>query len=298
MPLVIGLRFNPATKIYYFDPSGVQNIRTGEYVVVETARGEEVGKVVIAPTQVSDREVVGKLKRVRRRASALDLTQMTYYRFREQDALERCKDKVRNHDLPMKIVRAEYNYDGSRLVFFFAAEKRVDFRKLVQDLARSFKARIELRQIGVRDEAKLMGGMGRCGRPLCCITWLTEFDPVSIKMAKQQDLPLSPMEISGLCGRLLCCLAYENEYYTEVKKKLPKRGKVIDTPQGRGRVVQINAIKETFQVELDSQVTVEVSLEEMETVTESRRKSSKPKEDSPRPKPKRSRRRRRRRPRS
>jgi cell fate regulator YaaT (PSP1 superfamily) len=268
MPLVIGVRFNPASKVYYFDPGDLTGLKAGEFVVVETARGEEVGKVVIPPREVDQDEIVGRLKGVQRLASALDLTQLTYYRHKEQNALERCQQKVQEHNLPMKVVRAEYNYDGSRLVFFFAAEKRVDFRKLVQDLARSFRARIELRQIGVRDEAKLMGGLGRCGLTLCCATWLTDFDPVSIRMAKQQDLPLSPMEISGLCGRLLCCLAYENEYYAEVKAKLPKRDKVIDTPHGRGRVVQVNVINETVQVELESQVTVEVSHEELATLSQ------------------------------
>lgn len=268
MPLVIGVRFNPASKVYYFDPGDLTDLKAGEFVVVETARGEEVGKVVIPPRKVDQEEIVGRLKGVQRPASALDLTQLTYYRHKEQNALERCRQKVQEHNLPMKVVRAEYNYDGSRLVFFFAAEKRVDFRKLVQDLARSFRARIELRQIGVRDEAKLMGGLGRCGLTLCCATWLTDFDPVSIRMAKQQDLPLSPMEISGVCGRLLCCLAYENEYYAEVKAKLPKRDKVIDTPHGRGRVVQVNVINETVQVELESQVTVEVSHQELATLSE------------------------------
>jgi cell fate regulator YaaT (PSP1 superfamily) len=263
MPLVIGVRFNPAAKVYYFDPTGFGDLVVGEYVVVETSRGTEVGKVVIPPRQVPAQEIVGRLKAVVQRASALDLTQMAFYRFKEQDALERCQQKVQEHGLPMKVVRAEYNYDGSRLVCFFTAEKRVDFRKLVQDLARSFRARIELRQIGVRDEAKLMGGIGRCGLALCCATWLTEFNPVSIKMAKQQDLPLSPMEISGVCGRLLCCLSYENDHYAEVKRSLPKKGKVIDTPHGRGKVSQVNVITETVQVELDSGVSVEVSHEEL-----------------------------------
>jgi cell fate regulator YaaT (PSP1 superfamily) len=263
MPLVVGVRFSPAAKVYYFAPADVEDLEIGEHVVVQTARGEEVGQVVIAPCQVSDREIVGRLKSVQRRATALDLTEMAYYRFKEREALERCQEKAEAHRLPMKIVRAEYNYDGSRLVFYFAAEKRVDFRKLLQDLARSFKARIELRQIGVRDEAKLTGGVGRCGRTLCCVTWLTEFNPVSIKMAKQQELPLSPMEISGLCGRLLCCLAYENEQYIDAKKELPKRNEIIDTPRGPGKVVQVNVITESVQVELDNQVTVEVTKQEL-----------------------------------
>jgi len=268
MPRVVGVRFNPASKVYYFAPGDIEQLGAGEYVVVETARGQEVGQVIIPPTEVRKDEVVGKLKSVVRRALALDLTQMAYHRLREREALERCQEKVDEHHLPMKMIRAEYNYDGSRLVFFFTAEKRVDFRRLVQDLARSFKARIELRQIGVRDEAKLLGGLGRCGRMLCCSTWLTEFNPVSIKMAKQQDLPLSPMEISGLCGRLLCCLAYENQYYTEAKARLPKRGKMVDTPQGSGKVIQVNAIQETVQVQLENQMVVEVSGQELATATQ------------------------------
>lgn len=276
MPLVVGVRFNPATKIYYFDPSGFEDLTAGEHVVVETARGEEIGRVIIPPCEVSDDGVVGKLKSVIRRASAIDLTQMVYHRLHEQEALERCQEKVRAHNLPMKVIRAEYNYDGSRLVFSFSSEKRVDFRQLVQDLARTFKARIELRQIGVRDEAKLMGGIGRCGELLCCNQWLTDFDPVSIKMAKQQDLPLSPMEISGICGRLLCCLAYENDYYAELKEKLPKKGKIIDTPHGPGRVVQVLPIKEAIQVELETEVTVEVTLQELEEMNASRIETTPP----------------------
>jgi len=263
MTLVIGVRFNPATKVYYFDPATVEDLRAGEYVVVETSRGEEVGKVLFSPREVSDKEIVGQLKGAKRRASALDLAQMAYFRYKERDALARCQDKAQEHNLPMKIVRAEYNYDGSRLVFFFTAEKRVDFRRLVQDLARSFRARIELRQIGVRDEAKLIGGMGKCGRNLCCASWLTEFSPVSIKMAKQQELPLSPMEISGVCGRLLCCLAYENDLYATIKGKLPRRGSTINTSHGRGRVVQVNVLQETVQVELENQIRVEVTHQEL-----------------------------------
>jgi cell fate regulator YaaT (PSP1 superfamily) len=234
MPRIVGIRFNPAGKIYYFDPTGFQDVRAGEFLVVETSRGEEVGRVVIPPCDVDESDITKRLKSVRRRATAVDLTQIVFYRQKEQQALARCQEKVAEHNLPMKVVRAEYNYDGSRLVFFFAAEKRVDFRSLVQDLARSFRARIELRQIGVRDEAKLLGGLGRCGRTLCCATWLTEFSPVSIKMAKLQDLPLSPMDISGVCGRLLCCLAYESDQYASIKETLPMVGKVVDTPHGQG----------------------------------------------------------------
>ena len=297
MPLVVGIRFNPAGKVYFFDPIGYKDLRVGEYVVVETSRGEEAGKVVIPAHEVSDQEIVRRLKAISRRASSLDLMQMAYYQYREEDALVRCQEKAHEHNLPMKIVRAEYSYDGSRLVFFFAAEKRVDFRSLVQDLARSFKARIELRQIGVRDEAKLLGGLGRCGQMLCCTTWLTEFNPVSIKMAKAQDLPLSPMDISGVCGRLLCCLAYESDHYAEAKKKLPKRGKVIDTPQGRGTVTRLDIMKESVHVELENQVVVEFSYEELMAgpVAPPKRSPEPPPKRPSQPPPKRSRRRRRRR---
>ncbi len=264
MPMVIGVRFGPAAKVYYFDPTGFEDLNIGEHVIVETARGSEAGRVVIEPREVSDGEIVGKLKCVQRRASAWDLTQLAGFRYREPEALERCVQKVQEHRLPMKVVRAEYNYDGTRLVFFFVSESRVDFRELVRDLAQTFKARIELRQIGVRDEAKLLGGVGRCGETLCCSTWLTDFHPVSIKMAKQQDLSLSPMEISGVCGRLLCCLAYENETYLAAKESLPKQGEMLDTPHGRGRIVQVNAIKESVQVELETLVIVEISFQDVE----------------------------------
>jgi cell fate regulator YaaT (PSP1 superfamily) len=268
MPLIVGVRFNPAGKIYYFDPKDQHDVQVKEHVVVETSRGEEVGLVVIPPREVPEDEVTRRLKPILRKASPLDLTQMAYYKYKEQDALLRCQEQVLEHNLPMKLIRAEYNYDGTRLVFFFASEKRVDFRKLVQDLARSFRARIELRQVGVRDEAKLMGGIGRCGLALCCSTWLTDFSPVSIKMAKLQDLPLSPMDISGLCGRLLCCLSYESDQYAQAKEQLPRVGKTIDTPHGPGKVVEVNIVKETVQVELETQVIVEITQEELTTADE------------------------------
>lgn len=266
MPLVIGVRFHPATKIYFFDAGGFEDMTAGEEVVVETARGEEVGRAIVAPHEVTDAEIVSRLRPIVRRASPVDLTQMAFYRNKEQEALAKCRDKVREHNLPMKLVRAEYSYNGRHLVFFFTSEKRVDFRDLVQELARTFKARIELRQVGVRDEAKLLGGIGKCGLTLCCSTWLADFHPVSIKMAKQQDLPLSPMEISGVCGRLLCCLAYEEDHYAETKKRLPRRGDVIDTPRGKGRVVGVNAVKESVQVELESGVVFEHTGEEQPPV--------------------------------
>lgn len=276
MPKVAGVRFREAGKIYYFEPNGFEDLEVGDYVVVDTARGEDIGQVVVAPRQVTDDEVVGQLKGVLRRAEPWDLLQMQQFRDREEQALEKCRQKIAEYGLPMKVIKAEYNFDGSRLVFYFTAENRVDFRKLVRELAKTFRSRIELKQVGVRDEAKLVGDLGRCGRPLCCASFLCEFNPVSIKMAKQQELPLSPMEISGICGRLLCCLAYENDYYAEVKKRLPKVGDVVVTPYGSGKVTGINVLKETLSVELDSEATVEITAEELkadEKPTSHRRRS-------------------------
>jgi cell fate regulator YaaT (PSP1 superfamily) len=258
MPKIIGIRFKPVSKIYYFDPAGFEDLEVGDYVIVETTRGREAGEVAIALKEVPEDEVISQLKDIVRRAEPWDLVQMEHYRRLEPRTLEVCREKVAEYGLPMRVVKAEYNFDGSHLAFYFVAEKRIDFRDLVRDLAKTFKTKIELRQIGVRDEVKLMGGLGRCGRPLCCISFLSEFNPVSIKMAKQQDLPLSPMEISGLCGRLLCCLTYENEYYTEVKRRLPRVGEKVVTPYGPGKVTGINVLKETVSVELESEVTVEV----------------------------------------
>ena len=265
MPKIVGIRFKSVSKIYYFDPAGFEDLEVGDYVIVETTRGRESGKVAIAPKEVPKDEVVGKLKGIVRRAEPWDLVQMEHHRCLAHKALEVGREKAAEYGLPMKMIKAEYNFDGSLLVFYFAAEKRVDFRNLVRDLAKTFKTKIELKQVGVRDEAKLIGGLGRCGRPLCCISFLSEFKPVSIKMAKQQNLPLSPMEISGLCGRLLCCLTYENEYYAEVKKKLPRFGEKVNTPYGPGKVIGVNVLKETVNVKLESAVTVEVPAEDVKS---------------------------------
>ena len=259
MPQVVGIRFKKACKIYYFAPGDVQDLKAGDQVVVETSRGLEVGRVTLPLHAVSESEVAGgSLKPIIRLATAEDLISREKYATREVSALQRCRQKAAEYNMPMKVVGAEYNFDGSSLVFFFTSEKRVDFRDLVRDLARLFRARIELRQIGVRDEAKLIGGVGPCGRQLCCISHLAEFEPVSIRMAKQQNLPLSPMEISGLCGRLLCCLAYEDGYYQEAKKSLPKVGEIIDTIHGKGRVLNVNVIKQSLSAELESGMIVEV----------------------------------------
>jgi cell fate regulator YaaT (PSP1 superfamily) len=272
MPKIVGIRFKPVSKIYYFDPAGFDDLEVGDYVIVETARGREVGEIAIAPKEMPEDQVVSKLKGIIRQAEPWDLVQMAHYRCLEPQALEVCQKKVAEYGLPMKIVKAEYNFDGSHLIFYFIAEKRIDFRDLVRDLAQTFNTKIELRQVGVRDEAKLIGGLGRCGRPLCCVSFLSEFSPVSIKMAKQQDLPLSPTEISGLCGRLLCCLTYENEVYAEIKKMLPKMGEKVNTPYGPGKVTGVNALKETVSVELESEVTVEIPAENVKESKIAKRK--------------------------
>jgi cell fate regulator YaaT (PSP1 superfamily) len=272
MPKIVGIRFKPATKIYYFDPADMCDLQEGDHVVVETSRAREMGQVVIAPREVPADEIVGQLKPVVRRATAVDLTDAQYYACREEETLERCREKVARHGLSIDLIRAEYNFDGSCLVVFFTSEQRVDFRGLVKDLARTFRTRIEMRQVGVRDEAKLINGVGQCGRPLCCTTHLCEFIPVSIKMAKQQNLPLSPMEISGLCGRLLCCLTYEDEYYRETRSKMPRIGTEVRTADGTGKVTGHNVIKETVQVELDGGTSVEVPYDQVGEPAPARRR--------------------------
>jgi cell fate regulator YaaT (PSP1 superfamily) len=267
VPDIVGVRFKRAGRIYYFDPAGL-DLKIDDFVVVETSRGTEVGRVVIAPKQVQESEIGEPLKPVIRRAESQDLHQQQFYKAREREALEKCEQRVAHYHLPMKLVGAEYNCDGSRLTFFFTAEGRVDFRELVKDLAGIFKTRIELRQIGVRDEAKIIGGLGRCGRQLCCSSFLGDFATVSIRMAKDQDLPLNPMKISGICGRLLCCLGYENEQYCALKQGLPRLGEEIAIPTGKGLVVGLNVLKETIMVELESKATLELSAEQVRLAAE------------------------------
>ena len=258
MPEVVGIRFKPFAKMYYFSPGKVRDLASHDAVIVETSVGEELAWVVTPLRTVSEDRVRGKLKAVLRRANPVDLATMEEYRQREEMALTRGREKAAELNLPMKIIKAEYSFNGQRLLFFFFAEERVDFRELVRALARSFRTRIEMKQIGPRDEAKLIGGNGPCGRSLCCTSWLTEFHPVSIRMAKQQDLPLTPAEISGLCGRLLCCLAYENDQYVVVKNALPKVGTQVTTPQGKGTVVGLNVLTESVTVKLQDDLTVEM----------------------------------------
>lgn len=262
MAEIVGIRFKRAGRVYYFDPAGIE-MEVDDYVVVKTARGLELGQVVIAPTQVLANEVTEPLKPVVRKAEPEDIGRAKEFEAREAEALTECGRLIEKLGLSMKLLGAEYNLDGSRLTFFFSATERVDFRQLVRELNRRFKVRVELRQLGPRDEAKLVGGFGRCGRPLCCMSFLTEFSPVSIKMAKEQNLPLNPQKISGVCGRLLCCLAYETEQYHAMKDKLPKPGQRVSTPMGEANVVGGNPLKETVLVELESQATVELPLSDI-----------------------------------
>lgn len=263
VPRIAGIRFRDTGKVYYFDASAIEDLAEGEYVVVDTSRGQEVARVAIIPEETPKDISTETLKPIQRRAEPLDLVQMEHHRLREKEALAHCQETVREHGLPIKLLKAEYNFDGSHLLVYFVAEKRVDFRKLVQELRRTLKTKVELRQLGVRDEAKLMGGIGRCGRVLCCESFMHDFSPVSIKMAKRQDISLNPSEISGLCGRLLCCLAYEDDYYQEVKHKLPQLREIVNTTLGTGEVKAINALKQTVTVELKNEVTVEVSAEDI-----------------------------------
>jgi cell fate regulator YaaT (PSP1 superfamily) len=263
MPKVVGIRFRDIGKIYHFDATDLEDLKIGEYVIVETSRGTEVGQVASEPKEIPKHDVRETLKPVERRAAPLDLVQMEHYRLREPEALALCQEKVSEYGLPIKLLQAEYSYDGSHLLVYFISEKRVDFRNLVQELRKTLKTKVELRQVGVRDEAKLTGGIGRCGRLLCCATFMQEFNPVSIKMAKRQDISLNPSEISGLCGRLLCCLAYEDEYYKQLKDKLPKLGDTVKTSYGTGEVKALNVLKEAVSIELKNEVTIEVPAKEI-----------------------------------
>jgi len=258
MPTIVGVRFKPVTKTYYFLPPKDTQFSVNDPVIVETSRGEELGWVSIEHKDISPKEAKGDLKPILRKASPLDLMSLEKYRQGEADALQRCRQKVNELNLPMKVVQAEYSYNGKKLLFLFTAEQRVDFRELVRYLVRAFRTRVEMRQIGARDEAKIIDGYGRCGRQLCCASWLTEFHPVSIKMAKTQQLPLAPAEISGACGRLLCCLSYENETYLEIRKTLPKNGtRVKEETHGYGVIRGLNILKKTAIVKFEDDTRAE-----------------------------------------
>ncbi|MBC8448135.1 MAG: stage 0 sporulation family protein [Chloroflexi bacterium] len=280
MPTVVGISLKPTSKIYYFSPGRLSDLERGEYVIVETARGRALGQVVMPPQDVPEAEISADLKPVVRRATAWDAIQQDQYHRREPETRAQTREIVAQQDLPMKVVGVEYSFDGSRLTIYFSAEKRVDFRNLVRELSKTFRTAVEMRQIGVRDEAKLLDGYGRCGYRLCCAAWLREFEPVSIRLAKQQNLPLNPAEISGSCGRLLCCLRYENEVYAEALARLPgKRSKVL-TQHGEATVERVNPLKETVTARLDgSESLVEVEVSELittETQTETQKETPLP----------------------
>lgn len=250
MSEVIGVRFKEVGKIYYFNPNE-EKFDEYDRVIVETARGIECGLVAMPNREIDDEKIVHPLKPVIRRATAEDLKVVEQNKEKEKRAFKICEEKIAKHGLEMKLVDTEYTFDGSKVMFYFTADGRVDFRALVKDLASVFRTRIELRQIGVRDEAKMLGGLGVCGRPFCCSSYLGEFQPVSIKMAKEQGLSLSPVKISGTCGRLMCCLKYEQEAYLDLLKRTPKIGAIVNTPDGKGEVIDVNLITGTLRVRMD-----------------------------------------------
>lgn len=247
MAEVIGVRFKDVGKIYYFDPAG-NVMNKGDYVIVETARGTECGFVAMPNKEVDDELIVKPLKAVLRKATQKDLEMMKENKAKEKDAFKLCEKKIKEHELDMKLVDVEYTFDGSKILFYFTSDGRVDFRELVKDLAAVFRTRIELRQIGVRDESKMLGGLGICGRPFCCATFLGEFQPVTIKMAKEQGLSLNPTKISGTCGRLMCCLKYEQDAYDYLIKITPPKGALVKIREGKGTVVDVDLIKGNVKV--------------------------------------------------
>ncbi|MGE5604660.1 MAG: stage 0 sporulation family protein [Bacteroidota bacterium] len=265
MVTVIGVSFKLAGKIYYFDPAGFE-LKQGEQVIVETVRGIEFGKVMIGPREVSEDKVTSPLKKVIRVATPEDHAQLKENEEKSKKAFDICLQKIKQHQLEMKLVDVEYTFDRSKIIFYFTADGRIDFRELVKDLAAVFKTRIELRQIGVRDEAKMLGGLGPCGRPLCCATFLGEFEPVSIKMAKEQNLSLNPVKISGICSRLMCCLKYESSSYREAKADLPLVGGKVRIDGAEGTILETNPVKESVLVELEGGVKKEVLLAEIEEI--------------------------------
>lgn len=276
MANVVGIRYRKAGRVYYFDPAGIE-FNMGDMVVVDTNRGQVLGQVVMAPTEIMESEISKPLKSVVRKATEEDIEHGRDAEEKEEKALKECSRLVKELNLPMKLITADHNLDNSRVTIYFGAEKRVDFRELVRELGKVLKVRIELRQVGPRDEAKLIGGYGRCGRGLCCQSFLTEFSPVSIKMAKEQNLPLSSMKISGACGRLLCCLGYEYEQYHSINKRMPKKGKMVQTDMGEATVIGTNPLEETVSVELASGATAEIPIDKIKTEKEADIKEKKTK---------------------
>lgn len=251
MTEIIGVRFKEVGKVYYFDPTNIK-FKEGDKVIVETVRGVEIGEIALDNRSIPEEEIVAPLRPVIRAATEDDLKKLDEIKKKEKSAFEICEKKIKEHNLEMKLVDVEYTFDCGKILFYFTADGRVDFRELVKSLAGVFRTRIELRQIGVRDEAKILGGIGICGRQLCCKTFLSDFHPVSIKMAKEQNLSLNPTKISGCCGRLMCCLKYENDAYEEMLKYVPKVDAIVRTPDGKGVVTDNNILSGTIKVKLDS----------------------------------------------
>lgn len=273
MVTVVGIRFKKAGKIYYFDPVDI-DISLGDDVIVETARGVEYGEVVLGPKEVSEEELVAPVKPVLRKANKTDQEKHEENLQKEKEALVICQEKIDKHGLDMKLIDVEYTFDNNKVIFYFSAEGRVDFRELVKDLASVFRTRIELRQIGVRDEAKMLGGMGPCGGPLCCSSWLGDFEPVSIKMAKEQGLSLNPNKISGICGRLLCCLKFEQAAYEDAKNRMPIQGDKVKTAQGIGEVIDVDLVQEKVKIKFkgDDILIQQIPAEEVEVIQSKRKK--------------------------
>lgn len=265
---VVGIRFKKVGKIYYFEPQDLK-INKGDYLIVETARGIELGECVIGIKEISEEEIISPLKKVLRIATEEDILKHKENKDKEVAALEICLKKIEEHNLNMKLIDVEYTFDNNKVIFYFTADGRVDFRELVKDLATIFKTRIELRQIGVRDEAKMIGGLGPCGRPMCCSSFLGDFTSVSIKMAKEQNLSLNPTKISGICGRLMCCLNYEQNTYEDIRKRLPKVGSIVETVDGKGEVTLNNTVKESVKVKTkigDEEVIKEYKIDDVKLI--------------------------------
>lgn len=266
---IVGVGFMKAGKTYYFDPKGVQ-YELGDMVIVETARGMELGHILIANKEIDESELVAELKPIERKATKEDLDRYHKNLEKRDDAMAVCVEKIEKHGLDMKLVDADFMIDGAKIVFYFSADGRVDFRELAKDLAGHFRTRIELRQIGVRDEARMLGGIGICGRPLCCSKWLSDFHPVSIKMAKQQNLSLNPSKISGSCGRLMCCLNFEDKTYKELRKGMPKDNERVETPEGLAKVIKVDYFAgkiNTRAIEIDPETGEEVFAQEIKAYT-------------------------------
>lgn len=265
MPVVVGISFREAGKIYYFDPDGIE-LKMGDEVIVKTSQGTEFGEVVVPPEKLEPDEVISPLKPIQRLATDKDIEKNEKNKEKEREALSDCENKIEAHGLSMKLIDVEFMFDKSKMVFYFSSDTRVDFRELVKELAQKHKTRIELRQIGVRDEAKMIGGLGSCGRRLCCATFLKDFEPVSVKAAKDQQLPLNPFKISGACGRLMCCLRYEHDIYCEFNKRAPKKGTIVKTEKGEGRIVDYNVPKNSVIIEVPEGLRYEVPVEDAKIV--------------------------------